>query len=91
MAPGALCMFARQRCRDPNPDAVEDAACGLEAVAIGQNRQVRRAAAARRGDFSPDMPLVPRPPGPLRATMRAWEDDMEARKDVYRPSGGVCP
>ena len=34
MAPDALRMLARQLCRDPNPDAIEDAACALEALAI---------------------------------------------------------
>ncbi len=41
MAPDALRMLARQLRRDPNPDAIEDAACALEAVAIGQERQAR--------------------------------------------------
>ena len=35
MAPDALRMLARQLRRDPNPDAIEDGACALEAVAIG--------------------------------------------------------
>lgn len=41
MAPDALRMLARQLRHDPNPDAIEDAACALEALAIGQERQAR--------------------------------------------------
>ena len=68
MAPDALRMLARQLRRDPNPDAIEDAACALEALAIGHERQARR----------------PRPPGARRAMMQALEDDMEAGGGVYR-------
>ena len=39
MAPDALRMLARQLRHDPNPDAIEDAACALEALAIGQERR----------------------------------------------------
>ena len=38
MAPDALRMLARQLRVDPNPDAIEDAACALEAVAIERER-----------------------------------------------------
>ena len=38
MAPDALRMLARQLRVDPNPDAIEDAACALEAVVIERAR-----------------------------------------------------
>ena len=38
MAPDALRMLARQLRVGPNPDAIEDAACALEAVAIERER-----------------------------------------------------
>lgn len=84
MAPDALRMLARQLRRDPNPDAIEDAACALEALAIGQERQARRVAVSRWGDSLSGRPFVSRPPGALRATMRASENDLDAREDVHR-------
>lgn len=53
MAPDALRMLARQLRRDPNPDAIEDAACALEAVTIGQERQARGPGAGYRDDAAP--------------------------------------
>ena len=50
MAPDALRMLARQLRHDPNPDAIEDAACALEAVAIGQERQAAGPGAGHRDD-----------------------------------------
>ena len=38
MKPDALHMLASQLRRDPNPDAIEDAAAALEALAIGRER-----------------------------------------------------
>ncbi len=38
MAPDAVLMLASQLRRDPNPDAIEDAAAALEALAIGGER-----------------------------------------------------
>ena len=84
MAPDALRMLARQLRHDPNPDAIEDAACALEALAIGQERQARGPGAGRRDDSAPGRPFVSRPPAARRAMMQALEDDMEARGGVYR-------
>ena len=41
MAPEALRMLARQLRRDPNPDAIEDAACALEAAARALRAMMR--------------------------------------------------
>ena len=38
MDPDALLMLARQLRRDPNPEAIEDAAAALEALAIERER-----------------------------------------------------
>ena len=56
MAPDALRMLARQLRVDPNPDAIEDAACALEAVAIERERQARGPESCSRGDSAPGGP-----------------------------------
>ena len=61
MAPDALRMLARQLRCDPNPDAIEDAACALEAVAIERER----------APGAPDS-VAGDDPGPGRPSGAAW-------------------
>ena len=74
MAPEALRMLARQLRRDPNSDAVEDVACALEAVTIGQERQARRADAGRWDDSASG-----RPPGLRRGPQGVGDASIRER------------
>ena len=83
MAADALRMLARQLRVDPNPDAIEDTACALEAVAIERELQAHGLEAGPRDASTPDRPFVShrsRLPGVRQAMMQALEDDMEARR-----------
>ena len=62
MAPDALRMLAWQLRRDPNPDAIEDAACALEAVAIERER--RASSRARQPSAAPASGTMPRSSSP---------------------------
>ena len=59
MAPDALRMLARQLRVDPNPDAIEDAACALEAVASEREQEADGAVFRSQGDSAPGGPSNP--------------------------------
>ena len=93
MAPDALRMLARQLRRDPNPDAIEDAACALEALAIGQERQARRASVVRRSHSASGrllgLRLPPRPTGDVQSGAAAAPG--HEQRCHHPPDGVVVP
>ena len=74
MAPDALRMLARQLRLDPNPDAIEDAACALEALAIERERPPGAAESSLGANSGLSRPngLSPGSPSAFRASAVAF-------------------